>query len=79
MKTCSKCALVILIGNRFFYKFGKNKKVQTSWCLAGAELFMSNQIKDVTDILDSKKKKYTIQYVSLSAMPKTTPSATCGA
>jgi hypothetical protein len=79
MKTCTNCALVICIGDRFFRKFGKNKKIQTAWCLAGAELFMSNQIDDVINILDSKNKKYIIRYVTISAMPKTTPCTACGA
>ena len=66
MKTCAKCALVICIGDRYFSHFGKNKSVHTAWCLAGADLFNFNRIKEVTDILDIKKKKYQVKRVVIS-------------
>jgi hypothetical protein len=57
---------VICLGNRFFYGFGKNKSVQTAWTLTGATLFLHlKDIKKVTDILDSKKKKYEVYVIKI--------------
>jgi len=68
MKTCcSKCALVICIGNRYFSHFGKHKSVQTAWSLAGAKLFLTDlAVGDVTLRLDWKKKKYEVKRVVVS-------------
>ncbi len=64
-------------GRRYFSGFGKAKRIQTAWSLAGAKLFMvdmplmsclldhSLEIKQVTEHLASKKKKF--QIVSVSA------------
>lgn len=33
-------AYVVKIGKRYFCRFGKNWRIQTAWCLAGAKLFL---------------------------------------
>lgn len=48
--------LVILIGNRFFYRY-KNKKIFTAWCLAGAKLFQPCDNIEVDKIISVARKK----------------------
>jgi len=58
-------ARVILTKNRFFCGYGKNKSIKTAWCLAGALLFNDDRkLKEVTDYLDKKNRKYDVLDVS---------------
>lgn len=58
-------AVVIKIGNRYFYGFGKNGQVKTAFYVAGARLFVGGMTHDsklieIEKKLQDKKKKYSI-------------------
>lgn len=58
-------AFVILINDRFFYQFGKNKRIQTAWCLAGSKLY-SCKNEALLDLYFIKEKypKSTIKTIT---------------
>lgn len=62
-------AEAIKIGNRWFFRFGKGKRLQTAWSLAGAKLFLPDgRIREVTDALSDKGISFSIcsiQYMSV--------------
>jgi len=60
-------AYVLMFNNRFFRKFGKSKRVQTAWSLAGAELFLStDDAFDVQIKLEALgKKNFLVKTVRL--------------
>lgn len=59
-------ACVIRIGDRYFCRFGKQKRVGTAWSLAGATLFLcDDRIDSVMDALIAKGKKPVIEMVEL--------------
>jgi len=59
-------AQAIMIGDRYFCKFGKGGRVMTAWSLAGADLFLhQDRIEAVTTKLDSKKKNYNVVSVGV--------------
>lgn len=59
--------VVIEIGNRFFYGFGKGGRVQTAWSLAGAGFFVeyenNGHLGDVLTKLKNKKIKFKVSLV----------------
>ncbi|MCD8558888.1 MAG: hypothetical protein LRY75_08730 [Shewanella xiamenensis] len=63
------------LGDRFFYGFGKGKRVQTAWKLAGAKLFLtcSNDsaiLNEITEHLNGKKKHFEIVEVKEAELAK---------
>ncbi|WP_423841126.1 hypothetical protein ONE56_16705 [Vibrio mytili] len=66
-------------GLRYFSGFGKSKRIQTAWSLAGAKLFMvdmplmshlvghSLEVNEIAELLESKKKKFQIVTVKSEA------------
>jgi hypothetical protein len=58
-------AFIIKIGDRFFYKFGKNDRVLTAWHFAGAKQFSCNEPTAELEKLEAKKIAYTILKIAL--------------
>ncbi|MFZ5692431.1 MAG: hypothetical protein ACOY5F_14375 [Pseudomonadota bacterium] len=56
MKLYAKHARAILIGDRFFYRFGKSGQFITAWCLAGATLYQSGTDHDIAPVLRRLEK-----------------------
>lgn len=60
-------ACVIRIGDRYFCRFGKQKRLATAWSLAGAKLFLGDdRIDAVMDALIAKGKKPVIEVIKLT-------------
>lgn len=65
-------------GRRYFAGFGKSKRIQTAWALAGAKLFMvdmplmshllghSLEVNEIAEYLKSKNKRFVIVPVTAS-------------
>jgi hypothetical protein len=70
MSASAKVAYVIVLGGRFFYKFGRLGQVQTAWCLAGAKMYQGNgdERKDI-ERLWGKGKDPVFTQVCLMAAP----------
>lgn len=61
----SKESKVIVIKDRYFSRFSNSKRLQTAWCLAGAEHFNNDyDLARITLQLDARKVKYNIRTVS---------------
>lgn len=59
-------AYVLMFNDRFFCKFGKSKRVQTAWSLAGAELFLTTDAAfDVQIKLEDLGKNFLVKTVYL--------------
>lgn len=52
-----KKAIAIVIGNRFFCRFGVRGRVQTAWSLAGARLFLEAREDLLSDVERRLRKK----------------------
>lgn len=54
--------VLIKIGNRYFYRLGKNKRILTAWSIDGAKCFVPNceALKEVIDYLSFKRKKFDL-------------------
>ena len=64
----SNLTVVICIGDRFFFKFGKGHSVQTAWSLGGALLFQhgcNNNFQAILDELILKGKNPVVRSVLL--------------
>ncbi|MCL8385511.1 hypothetical protein [Xanthobacter aminoxidans] len=73
---CRTQARAIMIGDRFFCRFGKVGQVQTAWSLAGAQLYLPDthhHINADTSRLDRLAKKYRIVMVQLAEEKGATP------
>ncbi|MDD4506693.1 MAG: hypothetical protein PHE60_10020 [Sulfurospirillaceae bacterium] len=61
-------AKVILINNRYFVRFGKNKSVLTAYYLAGATLYcVDYKLNEVLNVLDKKGRVYDVLNVGLTS------------
>lgn len=66
-------------GLRYFSGFGKAKRIQTAWSLAGAKLFLVDmpvmshmlghtlEVNEIAEILKAKRKDFEIVRVSVEA------------
>lgn len=62
-------AKVILVNNRYFVRFGKNKSVLTACYLAGAKLYCNDcNLNEVLKILDEKGRVYDVLNVGLTSV-----------
>lgn len=54
--------VVIQIGSRFFYGFGKNGRIKTAWSLAGADFYVEYEINGLLKSTLQKLNEKNIQY-----------------
>lgn len=52
-----KEVVVLKIGTRYFYRFGKNGRVLTAWSLAGAKLFQMCDFEEIYHKIQSSGKQ----------------------
>jgi hypothetical protein len=66
MKAKSDKCVVIVVGSRFFYGYGKNKQVKTAWCLSGAQTYQTlDCAQGDIDFIRSKGKLVSVFLVGL--------------
>lgn len=75
-----QAAVVLEIGNRFFYRFDKRGYVQTAWSLAGAQFFdtrSEDKISAVEQKLEGKGKQWCRRNVIIPDILKADKRTSC--